>query len=319
MRRLAWLAPLLLLACSQPPDYVYRRCGVFDDCLSIVAQHPNQALMERASATLSQDLVQLDRITAPSSPGMGRTQALLRSQEWFSANPSLLPLLALAKAGYQASAGHYNPAAIGYWRRRSRLSADDPGRHGAPATMDDIEIQGLRLRGRHPDIDLDFGPLRAAHGIDMAHDYLHSLGVDRGLIRLGNTARALGNRPDAGRWPVELSVPKQGRWRLSLAPGTAVSACWQQTDAATILDPRSGQAPQAAQAVIVLHRGAVAASTACSALFVASSEQRVALAAKLEVGAARLWDAHGQTQDIGHAPDTWLQPAPEPQASDGPG
>lgn len=304
---LALLGLAILPACNKLETFEMQRCDLFDSCVNLQLRHRDKALLQRASHTLIQDLTQLDRITAPTSPGMKRTNALLRSQEWFSANPSLLPLVRKAQDQYRASGGRYNPAVMGNWRQQqtasTRTTALLPRASAtvlrSAATMDDIEIQGLRLRGKNPTIDLYFGALRIGHAVDIAHDYLLSLGITHGLVRIGETARALGDG-DGKPWTVAFQVPDIGRLSLQLAAGEAVSACWRQAPLQPLyLDPRTGQAASAVHAVILLQRNASAASSSCQALFVAEAQQWTSVAADLGIHALRLWDARRQTHDIG--------------------
>ncbi len=180
-----------------------------------------------AVETALTDLHFIEAISDPRRPGpLGRTNQLLPMNAEFSANPSVLPLIRHATRLAQASGGYFNPA-TGRLRelwgpqqpRHTEKSVPSKGAVEALLTqspqMRDIHIDGIRMRGDNPSLQLDFGPFAQGFAIDTAVARLLEAGAARGRLDNGPFT-AVFDKESGGMQNVEVLLPDNHSLTLTL-------------------------------------------------------------------------------------------------------
>ncbi|MBI2381204.1 MAG: FAD:protein FMN transferase [Gammaproteobacteria bacterium] len=315
---LALPSALLLSACGQTPEQLFtRRVHTFGSWvdLSLYGLEPGRA--EVIAARLERELSFMNSAWHAWKPSLlEEVNAKLRTGQVFAAPDAILPLIRQCKSLYEASEGLFNPA-LGLlfrlwgfhgdksWESRPlpeaakirELLTDPPG-------MDDVEIDGNRLRGHNARLSLDFGGFAKGYGLDRLAEILRQEGVTHALVSATSNLVALGthgSRP----WRIAIRHPRREggvlAW-LELADGECCSTSgdyerYFERDGRRyhhILDPRTGYPATGAQAVTLLHRDGAVADAASTALMVAGPRDFARIARRLGVSEALMVDADGR-------------------------
>jgi thiamine biosynthesis lipoprotein len=300
--RLTLLAITLITACSSELQQEETR-SLFGTTVTVTVEHPRRALRQQALAATFAELDILQRITElPDAKPLSRTNVLLQGGEWFSANPSIYPLLLQGKKIAHRTNGLVDPASLGALRQAWHGQA--PNGSVPPAvqamlrklpTMAAVEIEGIRVRGRDPRLSLDFDRLAHGYAVDTELTQLRALGIQRASVRVGTVVGQIGadiTRP----WTVTLPSTETTDTRLRLDSGEAACIVAGDTPAAPLFHPRTGR-PAAARAVVVIGVGALDTAAACMALQLAGPDDAAALMAPLGVRAARVVGRDGRVYD----------------------
>jgi len=281
-----FLVFILLTAssCSKPVVTKHERCNIFGACISI--EFESETSGAELVATIEDDLVYLVSILDPGdSKPMLRLNSLLRSGEWASANPSVFTLLTKSKEYYQSSQGYFNPARSGLlmklWDIEAESLVPPPSKKAyksvsqTAATMDDIELQGIRVRSTNTNIALEFGTLLHGYTVDMVFDYLKSTGAKNIRVALGNTIRVSTKENTPHIENIKSLSGKTGATTVAIKDGEALCVSRLHGDDetlggpryTTIFNPKTGRPATDTGAVIVVHQNAMIANAACQALF----------------------------------------------------
>lgn len=193
-----------ITGCSRPKprfDTRFLAFGTFID-LTIVGIPPDRAA--QAAEIIENDFQQMHKTWHAWDPGpLGLVNRMLKNGESFSAPPSVLPLIQLGKSLSEQSEGLFNPA-IGNLIDIWGFHRNDPSGSRPPPVeeiehllkqnpgMQDIEIDGLSLRGNNPAIKLDFGAFGKGYGIDLAMERLKKMGIENAIVNAGGDLRAIG-------------------------------------------------------------------------------------------------------------------------------
>jgi FAD:protein FMN transferase len=236
-------------------------------------------------------------------PGsLGRTNQLLALGGEFSAPPSVLPLIALAQDLEEKTDGLFNPALgrlIAAWGFHQDEPAGPPPDAGTlqglladPPRMADIERQGVRLRGHHPQLQLDFGGLAKGFALERSLDLLAGLGVEHAIVNAGGDLMTRG-RPPGRPWRVGVRDPRGAGVLASIELGSGEALftsgdyergyAWEGERIHHVIDPRSGRPSRGIAAVTVLHRDPALADAAATTLMIAGPEQWPVYARRLGV------------------------------------
>lgn len=250
----------------------------------------------------------------PWKPGpLGRTNQLLETTAWFSANPSVLPLIEPAKRLYARSGGLFNPAigklvALWGFHQDERPPGPPPSAEAIEAVlagdpgMDKVLLDGIRMRGTHPAVQLDFGAFAKGVAVDRVTEGLRELGVENAIVNAGGDLRAIG-RPGDRPWRIGVRHPRGegilAALELSGDESVFTSGDYERyfdhqgTRYHHILDPRTGYPARTAVSVTVIHSDAATADAAATALFVAGPEGWHAHARAMGIRYVMLVDAEG--------------------------
>lgn len=246
--------------------------------------------------------------------GMSRTNELLAFNEWFSANPSVLPVINKSKQLYTLSKGLFNPAIgqlIGLWNFHSDEILDGPIPEKSVIeayinnlpTMDHIEVDGFRVRATQKNVKLDVGAIAKGMAVDRVITYLKQAGIDNAIVNAGGDLKAIGRHGDRA-WSVGIRHPRQQGVIAGLDvndnESVFTSGDYERHYEHSgkryhhILDPRTGYPANQTQSVTVIHQDAGLADAAATALFIAGPEQWQDIARNMQIKQVMLIDQQGR-------------------------
>ncbi len=259
--------------------------------------------LARIEAELSADLENMHASWHAWEPGsLGRTNQLLAMGGEFSAPPSVLPLIEYGQELEALTDGLFNPAlgrliaAWGFHQSEAAGPPPDPDAVRAlindPPRMADIERSGARLRGRHPELQLDFGGLAKGFAVARSLDRLAELGVEHAIVNAGGDLMTRG-QPGARAWRIGVRHPRGAGVLagIELGSGEALFTSgdyergyeWDGQRIHHVIDPRTGWPSQGLAAATVLHADPALADAAATTLMIAGPEDWPGLARRLGV------------------------------------
>ncbi|MGM0553259.1 MAG: FAD:protein FMN transferase [Pseudomonadota bacterium] len=297
MSRPPWLTGLLLLAawllsgCERAPETEQLTFHAFGTLVEVTLYPSGEYDLAGIEAQLQEELEVLHRSWHAWEPGsLGRTNQLLALQGEFSAPPSVLPLIERGREMEALSDGLFNPAlgrliaAWGFHQDEPAGPPPDPETLESllddPPDMRDIERDGVRLRGTHPDLQLDFGGLAKGLAVARILELLDELGVEAAIFNAGGDLMTLG-RPAPRPWRVGVRDPRGGLLGgVELGPGEALFTSgdyergyeWEGQRIHHVIDPRTGRPSQGVHAATVLHADPALADAASTTLMIAGPE-----------------------------------------------
>lgn len=200
---------------------------------------------------------------------------MLQSREWFSINPALYELVRQSSEFYRKTDGVFNPAALGALRQAWGFYQATPNPDikkinsllKQDLTMEDIEIEGIRVRGRKTQLKLDFDLLTIGYAIDSQLEHLSELGIEQAILRIGPVTGSLGTKPQ--------TIALNDHDYVELKPGEAIchfSASDSRFPQLGRIDPRSAWPVKPVPSVTVIHDQARTASVACATLLLAGDD-----------------------------------------------
>lgn len=303
MKRISLLLFVLLSlpACQPAPTHFAHKENIVGIDHELWIDGADDKSAQRASNAVFAELRLLSKFTQPvNSKPMSRTNILLRSGEWFSVNPSMTGILKESKKYYELTNGLFNPAGLGALRQAWRFYAD-PDMPKPPAdaelqallkdlpTMEDIQFDAIRSRGKNKRIRIDFDYLAYGYAIDTEIQHLQDMGVQNARIQIHGLDRVIGTVDSAG----QRSAPATCTRSIPLYSGKNDSR--QYND---ILDLKTGLPVKNVQAIKVAADTASNAAVACWALLVSDSSAWPQLVTQLHVTSATITDANGEIHKI---------------------
>lgn len=177
-----------------------------------------------------------------------------------------------------------------------RLQANIP-------TMNDLQIEGIKLRARNPYMQLDLGGIAKGYGIDQAIETLQAMGIDNAIINAGGDLRAIGRH--GGRpWAIGIQHPRKP---IVLASITTIAdeSIFTSGDYQRfylegskrrhhIIDPETGEPVSHTIAVTVIHSQATVADAAATALMAAGKERMTEVARSMGIEYLMLMASDGE-------------------------
>lgn len=310
---LAILLTLALVAGCERPEIHRDRFIAFGTIVELNIYTADRELARAAAEAVQADLDYMHGAWHAWEPGpIGRTNQLLATGLEFSANPSVLPLIIEAQRLSAATEGLFNPA-LGELFALWGFQSDDP--QGPPPadediqaildrhpSMDDIHIDGIRMRSHNTAVRLDLGAYAKGYGLHQAMEHLKELGVEHAILNAGGDLRAIG-RPGNRPWRIGVRSPaEQGVIAAIEIKGD--EAVFTSGDYERffmhegeryhhILDPRTGRPARGTRSVTVIHDHAAEADVASTALFIAGSDDWARIAARLGIEKVMLIDDAG--------------------------
>jgi len=285
---------VLLLGCGQRTDNVHHKTILaFGTIIEVTIRHPDSKLVKAAFGRLEADFKTMHRLWHPWEPGpLSRTNQLLQTGEWFSVAPSVLPLISRSRELAIQSGHYFNPAIgklihiWGFHRNDPTVKQDidqnelDRLQNNIPR-MDQVEINGIKMRGHHPDLQIDVGGIAKGYGIDQAISMLKSMGIQHAIINAGGDLRAIGRHADRP-WTVGIQHPRKEKILASIETlndeSIFTSGDYQRYYMDNgqrrhhILDPFTGKSVNHTMATTVIHDNATVADAAATAIMAAGPE-----------------------------------------------
>ena len=290
MLRLAYLvvAALAISAC-QNEQVISRQSFVFGTIVEVKIRAADRVVANTAIDQLFARFDTLHSAWHAWKPGdMADVNAQLSTDSWFSPPPSVLSLLEMSKQLFTTSSGLFNPAIgelIALWGFHADELPDSPPEHAEIETfieqlpnMDDVEIEGGRVRSQHSHLSIDAGGLAKGYAVDLGIKLLQKHGIENALVNAGGDLCGIGDRGDR-KWRVGIRHPdKPGVLAsINLQDGDCVFTSgdyergydYQGRHYHHIIDPRSGYPADKAVSVTVLHPDGALADAASTALLIA--------------------------------------------------
>lgn len=308
------LAGLLAAACT-PADKSYSRQFVALGTLVTVKIYDAKGqVADKAIAAVEQRLLERGHDWYPWADGeLNRINSALAADDPITVSPALHSLLQRAADLETASGGSFN-VAIGAltelwgfnapltedWRppRKAdiaRLMADKPG-------SAHLAWRGDQLSSSSRQLLLDPGGIAKGALLRESAEILQENGIHNAVIDLGGDLVVLGS---AGERQARIGIRQPGErdaigW-LEAEPGEAVMTSgnyeryfeFEGRRYHHVLDPATGYPAEAVSSVTVVHRDAILADAAATALLVAGPDRFDALCAALGINFALLIDTSG--------------------------
>ncbi|MGD8931668.1 MAG: FAD:protein FMN transferase [Chromatiales bacterium] len=310
------MAIVMLSACSRQPADLHQTLYIFGTLLEVSAYGADPVDFQRAVLHLDQRLQQMHRDWhAWKGEGelMQLNRALAQGQA-FTLSTQMGDLLRQGQRYFRQSGGLFNPAIgrlIALWgfhndelprgkppesRQIEALVAAAPG-------MDDLHIQGARIRSDNPLVQLDLGAYAKGYALNLALDRLRNEGLANVIVNAGGdlcVAGRHGERP----WHIGVRHP-QGRGviaSLELQDGECVMTSgnyeryreFEGIRYSHIIDPRSGYPVDHVASATVISRQGGLADAAATALSVVGPETWQRIAAQMAVDQVMLVDESGR-------------------------
>jgi len=292
----AYASALLLLmlatGCTPRSDTDRLTFHAFGTMIDITLYPAGVHDLVRIESALSADLDIMHSSWHAWQPGsLGRTNQLLALGGVFSAPPSVLPLIESGQDLEVASEGLFNPALgrlIAAWGFHQDEPAGPPPEPewiaellSDPPSMAHIERSGVRLRGHHPALQLDFGGLAKGLAVARSLDLLADLGVEHAIVNAGGDLMTLG-RPGHRLWRIGVRDPQGAGVLAHIELGSREALFtsgdyergyeWEGERIHHVIDPRSGRPSQGLVAATVLHTDPMLADAAATTLMIAGPE-----------------------------------------------
>lgn len=315
---LALAAFLLLASCSKAPQLHQREAYVFGTRVEVSVWGESADQAKRAMAAVLAEFDRLHRMLHAWQPSelTALNEAIARGERDIAVSPELTFILRDAAAIAARSDQLFNPAIgrlVGLWGFHSDefkpVLPDAVALEAAVKAqprLSDLAIGSDRVSSTNRAVQLDLGGYAKGYALDRAAALLRGQGVKNALINIGGNVMALGSK-GGQPWRIGIQHPRAATplATLELRDGEAVgtSGDYQRyfelegRRYCHLLDPRSGQPAQGAQAVTVLvtpRAGAGALSDAASKpLFIAAAGDWRGLAQRLGVTHALRIDSDG--------------------------
>jgi thiamine biosynthesis lipoprotein len=308
---------------------------VFGTIINITLLGVDEKTAQQAFRQIREDLKLMHQVWHPWEPGsLTRMNTLLPHKLEFSASPSVLELVVLAKELAKQSQQLFNPAIghlVALWGFHSNKQ---PGILPSDAeikklvqlnpSLEDLTIKGVRVKNRNAAVKIDLGGIAKGFAIDRLMNYLKQRGINNALINTGGDLKAIGRHYDRA-WKVAIRDPRAAISNNSTAnPGVLATLELKDNEAAFtsgdyeryfknknnkdqhlhhIIDPRTGYPATGTQSVTVLHQNAATADAAATALFIAGPSQWVEIAKAMNIKYVLLVDESGNV----HISEAMLQ------------
>lgn len=307
---------LLLFGCASSSDQiVHRRILAFGTVIDITVRHHDNNLMLSALDRVEQDFKKMHDIWHPWEPGtLTRTNQLLQTGHWFTASPSLLPLLEKSRALEIQSQHFFNPA-IGKLVALWGFHRNDPNTPFEPnmqeinriktdiPSMLDIELDGIQMRGLNPDLQFDPGGIAKGFALELVMHTLEQYGLQHCIINAGGDIKVKGshaNRP----WKIGIQHPRENAVLASIETlndeSIFTSGDYQRYYQSGnkrrhhIIDPITGRPVAHTMAVTVIHSDAATADAAATALLAAGENNLERVAKSMQLDKILLMNQAGQ-------------------------
>lgn len=309
------LVALCLAACDGTSREYQDHQQFFNNEIKISLYGVDKAIATQAFTTLREDFEYMHFMWHPWQPGpLGRTNELLAMTSEFSANPSVLPLIEKSRTLTHASNYLYNPA-IGKLMALWGFHQDTAPNGPLPAveqiaalvaqnpTVDDIELNGVRMKSTNPALQLDFGAVAKGLAMERETIALKKMGIQHACINAGGDVKVIGKRGEQP-WQITIPAPRDNEIlaALDVYDGESVFTTkdndhffeYSGMRYHHVLDPRTGYPADHTMLVTVIHPDALTAAAASTALFVAGPEEWRGIADSMDITHVMLIDKQGR-------------------------
>lgn len=301
-------------ACDRNERVHQRRILSFGTIIEITIYGTDEAVAHQAMDAIEDDFEFMHQAWHPGKQNaLKRMNQLFSTTEWFSAAPSVQPLIVKSIALSKSSQHLFNPAIgklIELWgfNQDEHPDAKPPEEQQIVALvskqprMTDIEFKGITVRSRNPDVMLNFGAFAKGYAIDKSIERMRELNINHAIINAGGDLRAIGKHGDRP-WVIGIRDPRKEGVIASLKIQTDESVFtsgdyeryfeFKGKRYHHIIDPRTGYPATGTTSVTVIHSDAATADAASTALFVAGKDYWHTIAKEMGIKYVMLIDSEG--------------------------
>lgn len=248
-----------------------------------------------AQDVIEQVMTEMHRVDHVFSPYKEQSEISKINREagsgWVSISDEMLDLLTKSQQISELTNGAFDItyASIGrYYDYREGLAPDDETVTTAIHAIDyrHIELDGNRVRFKHPAVYIDLGGIAKGHAVDRGYAILEANEIKQGSVAAGGDSRILGDRLGQP-WNVGVQHPRNPDEMAVLLPliDTAVSTSgdyerYFERDGVRyhhILDPTTGRSADGSWSVTILGPEATFTDGLSTSVFVLGPEKGMAL------------------------------------------
>ncbi len=309
----------VITACQSPSREHHDNFLVFGTIINVTLLDVDDKTAEEAFRHIREDLKVMHRVWHVWEPGsLMRMNQLLEMTGEFSAAPSVLELVVVAKKLAAQSQQLFNPAIgklIALWgfhsNKQPEIAPSDEAIQTLlkqNPTLEDVKINGFRMSNNNPAVKIDLGGVAKGFAIDRLLTYLKQHGINNALIDTGGDLKVIGKHGDRA-WKVAIRDPRKKNAIVAIVDLNDNEAAFTSGDYERffknkgkinkdkhfhhIIDPRTGYPAVGTQSVTVLHNNAATADAAATALFVAGPKDWVKIAKAMRIKYVLLIDDKG--------------------------
>ena len=303
---------VLLTACEKQNLHRYQSFA-FGTLIEIKIRGDDKSLANQAAANLFVDFDRRHIDWHAWQPGkLTQTSALLANGEWFTADEAMLALIKLSKQYSQLSSGLFNPVIgklIQAWGFQGSEPLTPPSQETIARLLDklptvnNIDIDGNRLRGHNSQLQLDFGAIAKGYAVSTGIQKIRDLGIKHASINAGDDLCGIGDQGERP-WRIGIRNPS-GKGiiaSIELEKDECVFTSGDYERYFThegkryhhIIDPRTGYPADQTVSVTVVHENGALADAASTALFIAGPDDWQQLAKKMGVSDVMMIDKQGR-------------------------
>lgn len=313
------LMAVVVTACQPPPREHHDNFLVFGTIINVTLLDVDDKTAEDAFRHIRKDLKVMHRVWHVWEPGsLMRMNQLLEMTGEFSAAPSVLEVIVVAKKLAAQSQQLFNPAIgklIALWgfhsNKRPEIAPSDEAIQALlkqHPTLEDVKINGFRMSNNNPAVKIDLGGVAKGFAIDRLLTYLKQRGINNALIDTGGDLKVIGKH-DKRAWKVAIRDPRQKKEIVASLDLNDNEAAFTSGDYERffknkgkinkdkhfhhIIDPRTGYPAIGTQSVTVLHNNASTADAAATALFIAGPKDWIKIAKAMGIKYVLLIDDKG--------------------------
>ncbi len=312
---LAFIALLSLSGCKAKTEVFSSQFLAFGTLTEIQIASNDAAAAQHAIQLIEADFRQMhDDWHAWKTGPLTLTNDAIATGKTFKVPASVMELIQASMPATAASENLFNPA-IGKLIALWGFHSDTPENLRPPAAIEierlvklnpkltDLSIRADTVTPMNTSVDLDFGGIGKGYGIDKTMQHLMALGITNAIINSGGDLKVTGSK--SGKpWRIAVRHPSgQGILGYLDSKGTESfftsgdyerNFNWQGQRYHHIIDPRTGYPARGSRSVTVIHRQALIADAAATALFVAGPDDWHRIAKQMGVTAVLLVDDEGQ-------------------------
>ncbi len=304
----------VLSACDRKEPVHHSRFLGFGTIIEITIYGTDHERAQQAIDDIENDIAIMHRTWHPREKNaLRRMNNLFQTTEWFSAAPSVRPLILKSIKLSQTSQHLFNPA-IGKLIELWGFSQDERPVNEPPSEqkisalvrkqprMSDIKLKGITMRSTNPDLKLDFGAIAKGYAIDKNIERLRKLNINNAIINAGGDLRAIGKHGERP-WVIGIRDPRNEGVFASLKIQEDESVFtsgdyeryfeYQGKRYHHIIDPRTGSPAEETLSVTVIHSDAATADAASTALFIAGKDYWHEIAKNMGIKYVMLIDSEG--------------------------
>ena len=307
---------LNIVACSQKTEVTQATFYVFGTMVEISIYDPDQNKTKKAIAEVEQQFQKFHHEWHAWEKGgiVAKINQAIHNQKSIDVSDSVKQFILKSQMLSQQSQGLFDPAIgelVNLWGFHKEEWQGPPPSEleiqswlNSSPSINDLQFTGNLLYSSNPDVQLDFGGNAKGLAIDMAMQTLKEKGINNALVSIGGDMKVIGNKPEeAWRIGIQSPIPPhQALAKIKLKPNESIVTSgdyqrffeWQGQKYSHIINPKTGYPANTFSSVTVIHKDAITADAAATAILVAGPEHWQEIAHKMNITAVLCITHDGQ-------------------------